>query len=670
MPVELRKIPQAFLLVLALSSCADNVDNTNQTQSADLNSSTYQVWPAVAENAAIEAQAYRLLLQASFGPTPESLEQVSELGIDKWVEQQLNAPSAYDDRQDGHKTHLQRTISIAQAVEPTTRWYSSAVFNQFGSANVLKYQMAAWWENALGLHPEHSLHGSDQLRQRVAFALSQILVASPGEFPLLKRRGEAQAYYYDLLARNAFGNFRTLLGEVARSPAMGIYLSHHGNRKADLEKGTRPDENFAREIMQLFSIGLYQLNLDGSPDRDANPETYPDAGDKLVNTYSQRDVEELAKIMTGWDMTDNPVFGNDNVNHGNLVRPMEFNPTWHEDEIAEGGDGYVVLLGERLALNAGVDGSALNQTLDLLFRHPNVGPFISHQLIMRLVTSNPSPDYISRVARVFNDNGSGVRGDLKAVTRAILLDEEARAPAYTGIAHYGKVKEPLLAWSQLLRAFGAVPLDNWRSPDNTAVKGVYWHPRPEAHLLQAPMRSPSVFNFYNPDFIPGAAYFSNNKVVSPELQIQTEHMLLRYSNLVEMLLTEMEKNSIRTHRSLANHASQYDHNDHLALLINFDRELAVFELALDGDRNGDFANMHAFDRQGVPYREQAIDALLVHLDRLLLGHTMTPQYHAALREYLLRGEDLMDADDKMSALNLVKNAVRMLVTSSTYILQK
>lgn len=651
-----------FILVIvvafSLSSCGDSSGSLTQDDgTVDIS----------------HEEAYRLLLQATFGPTAHDLEQVKLIGIKAWVNQQLSTSSAYDAENDAHQTHFERTTDIARSVEPTAAWDDTSIFNQStASANVLKYQMAAWWENAIGLHPVNTRHGRDQLRQRVAYALSQIMVASPGEIPILKYRGEAQAFYFDILARNAFGNFRTLLGQVARSPAMGIFLSYQGNRKSDLSQGTRPDENFARELMQLFTIGLYQLNLDGSPNRDNNPATHPDAGNKLVPTYTQTDIEELAKVMTGWDMFGNPKFGSDGLSHGNLARPMEFTANWHEDELAEGGDGYVTVLGKYFSLNSGADSSGLDGALDLLFNHPNTGPFISRQLIMRMVTSNPSSAYIARTASVFNDNGHGVRGDLKAVIRAILLDEEARTPRYTLQGHYGKIKEPVLAWSQLLRAFSATPLNGWKSLGNHPVEGVYWHPHPERQLLQAAMRSPSVFNFYSPDYKPGGSYFSDNSIVSPELEIRTEHVLLAYSNLVYSLVNDMEKNSITKimNRSVDSHAAHYRHSNNLILMISFDKELAIFEQALDGDKDGNFSNMKATASDGIPFKEKAVDALLVHLDQLLLGNAMQAKYRAAMKEYLLKSNDLNHENNFIAAHRIIKNAVHLMATSSAYMLQK
>lgn len=618
------------------------------------------------------AKAHRLLQQATFGPAPAEIASIMTQGETAWVDAQLAKPSAYDSASDAHQTHLQRLVEIATAAEPSTNWNTGASFNQaIALHSVDEYQMATWWENVLG-HPTKTAHGSDQLRQRIAFALSQILVVSNKEAPL-ERRGEGLAFYYDILARNAFGNYRDLLDEVARSPAMGIYLSHQGNRKTDLVNSTRPDENFARELIQLFTIGLYELNLDGSTNRDGNPNSYPDAGSNIVPSYTQEDVSEMAKVMTGWDLVGNNRYGNSNSTQGNYTTFMEFTASEHENEVAEGGDGNVTVLGQSFSLNAGTDGSGLDAALDVLFNHPNIGPFVSKHLIMRLVTSNPSSAYIARVASVFNNNGQGVRGDLRAVVRAILLDEEARDIDQRQSPTFGKPKEPLLALTQFLRAFEVRPLDGWIGrDDSTVVNGVYWYKYPEGDFGQGALRSLSVFNFYDPDFVPSDDYFSQNMLVAPELQIQTDQILVEMNNAIYAFINTYERNKVEVinGNTLATFAATKKFSTDGLLLIDFGDELAVYEQALDGDANGDFANMEATAPDGIRYKEKAIDALLTHLDQLLLGETMTTEYRAALKHYLMAGTGSKHSNNFTEAWINTKDAVRLMVTSSEFMVQK
>ena len=639
----------------------------------DLVSDSQDDFPTDITKVATKAKAHRLLVQASFGPTQEELAQVEATGISAWINTQLNKSSAYDNPNDNHKTHLERVIQMALALEPAEDWMENTVFNRsLASFNVNKYQMATWWENTLG-HPTNTAHGSDQLRQRIAYALSQILVVS-NSAPPLDRRAEGLAFYYDILAKNAFGNYRTLLGEMARSPTMGMYLSHQGNRKTNLAEATSPDENFARELIQLFSIGLHELNLDGSPNRDTYPNTYPDTGSNVVPTYTQEDVTEMAKVMTGWDLVGNSRYGNSTNRQGDYTTFMEFTASEHEDEIAESGDGSVTILGQPFALNSGADGSGLDSALDLLFQHANVAPFVSRHLIKHLVTSNPSSDYVARIATVFNNNGSGVKGDLKAVVKAILLDDEARNEANIQVSSFGKAKEPILALTQFLRAFKVRPLDGWISKDSsTVVNGVYWYRKPQVHFGHAPLRSPSVFNFYSPGFIPSDSYFSQNKLVAPELQIQTDQILVEMNNRILTMINSYEKNRIITQKglSLAAYAATKKFSSESLFLFDFDKELAVYEQALDGDTDGDFANMELTNPDtGLRYKEGAIDALLEHLNQLLLGGTMTTKYRAAFKHFLMSSSGSRNSNDAKEAWINIKDAVRFIVTSNAFMIQK
>jgi uncharacterized protein (DUF1800 family) len=334
--------------------------------------------------------------------------------------------------------------------------------------------------------------GPDQLRQRVAFALSEIFVVS--QLGALVQAPYAVADYYDVLARNAFGNYRDLLQEVTLHPAMGVYLSMLGNEKPNPALNIRPDENYARELMQLFSIGLVELNIDGT--------VMTDTGGQPIPTYDQSIIEGFAHVFTGWHYAGAPSFELAFRNDNNQTVPMQLYPDFHDT-------GEKKLL-NGVTLPAGQTGDQdLSMALDNIFNHPNVGPFIAIRLIHRLVTSNPSPGYVARVASVFNDNGLGERGDLGAVVRAILMDEEARPELHMEID--GKIKEPLLRLTQL-----------WRAYDGASQSGVF--PLAPAYIIfgQGPLQSPSVFNFFSPFYAP-AGEIRNSGLVAPELQIATEY---------------------------------------------------------------------------------------------------------------------------------------------------
>lgn len=614
--------------------------------------------------------AHRLLTQSTFGATEEEIDRVVKIGVNAWVEEQLNSASAYDNDTDDHRTHLERTEEIAFIAEPLVPWVGEDyAFNSGGGVpiwNVTQYQMSAWWENALG-HPTNTLHGSDQLRQRVAYALSQLLVVS-GRGPRLGFRGDSLAYYYDLLAKNALGNYRTLLGDISRSPTMGAYLSYQGNQKADPIRSTRPDENFARELIQLFTIGLVELNLDASPNRDANTETYPDTGNSQVASYTQDDVVELSKVMTGWDVKDNNSYGNTNMGGVPYATAMEFHPEYHEDEVAAGGDGNVTVLGETFALNSGNDGSGLDTALDVIFQHPNIGPFVSKSLIMNLITSNPSSAYVARVASVFNNNGEGVKGDLKAVIGAILYDTEARNQD----DNFGKLKEPFLVFTQLLRTFNATPLD-WQGPTSgfsqdarALVTGVYSYRNPEDDFGQAPLRADSVFNFFQSDYVPSQEYFSQNGLVSPEAQIKTDGNILSTHNNLAQHFQNLEKNWINDIRNQTLSEFSADRRDHTTnIMVNYDDVYDLFEQALEGDNNGDFANIAS-----TLDRERAIDALLVYLDKVMLGNSMDGAFRLSLRTFLLSKTNYGPDNNVHDVYILVNETIRFIATSTTYFVQK
>ncbi len=408
-------------------------------------------------------EAFQLLNQSTFGATESEANTVIAMRQEAWIDDQMSKPASLQ------LPHMQ----IVGQQQPNMDF------------QLQKDRVDIWFRN--------SLNGEDQLRQRVAFALSEIMVVS--QLGALNNSPFALADYYDVLARNAFGNYRNLIEEVTLHPAMGVYLSMLGNEKPDAALNIRPDENYARELMQLFSIGLVELNNDGSQKLD--PSGNP------ISTYTQEIIEGFAHIYTGWTWAGSPSFRQSRQTRLNQVVPMELWDDFHDT-------GSKMLLDE-FVQPAGQGGvSDLSAALDNVFNHPNVGPFIAIRLIQRLVTSNPSPAYVSRVASVFNNNGSGVRGDLGAVVKAILMDAEARQAAAT--EQSGKIKEPLLRLTQLWRAYGATS-NSGRFP----LDFVYFI------FGQGPLQATHVFNFFSPFYAPpGEIQDSGN--VSPELQIATEYL--------------------------------------------------------------------------------------------------------------------------------------------------
>jgi len=344
----------------------------------------------------------------------------------------------------------------------------------------------------------------DALRKRVALALSEIFVASTTGINI-HWRPFAMAAYWDTLAANAFGTYRSLLNAVTLNPAVGVFLNTRGNQKEDPVSGRQPDENYAREVMQLMSIGIYSLNMDGS--------LMLDASGKPIETYNQSTVTNLAKAFTGLDF-DNT--GATAINLLQLKTPMAMNASRHST-------AEISFLGTTIAANT--DGTAaLKTTLDTIANHPNVAPFISKQLIQRLVTSNPSAAYVGRVSAVFTDNGNGVRGDLKAVVKALLLDTEARSDTMMMQPTWGKLREPMVRMVQWARTFNATSTSgNWKIGD-LSDSGT--------RLGQSPLRSSSVFNFFRPGYVPPNTALASAALVGPEFQITNESTVAGYINFM------------------------------------------------------------------------------------------------------------------------------------------
>ena len=439
---------------------------------------------AAAETPATRDEAARFLTQASFGPTEADIDRVMAVGYRAWIDEQLALPAT------SHRATWEATDTALKAT---------------GSAAGQDQVFETFWKQAVT--------GPDQLRQRVAFALSQIFVISMvdgnvGDNP------RAVAAWMDMLGSDGLGTYRQLLESVSRHPMMGYYLSHLRNQKADARTGRVPDENYAREVMQLFSVGLVELNEDGTA--------------KGGDTYTPADIAGLAKVFTGWswscpDWPDNGCFFNGQVSGvsdpDRSFKPMLGYAQYHSTEAK-------TFLGTTIAAQSSSDpAGSLAAALDAIAAHPNVGPFIGRQLIQRLVTSNPSPEYVAAVSRAFANNGSGVRGDLKAVVAAVLMHPEARRQSDTA----GKVREPVLRLSALLRAFPyASETGRWRvgNTDN-----------PATSLGQTPLRSPSVFNFYRPGYVAPGTASGNAGLVAPELQIAHETSAAGYVNYLRDALS-------------------------------------------------------------------------------------------------------------------------------------
>jgi len=483
--------------------------------------------------------AARVALHASLGVTAAEIDEIDQLGAAAWLDRQIATPN------DGTSVEFFSSRGLDR-IDQNGHWRSDLIFDPM-----------IW---------AHLFEGGNAVRKRMALALSEIFVVSVAGIDL-PWKAQAVGAYWDILNAHAFSNFRTLLEAITLSPAMGAYLNMMGNRVADPSTGRVPDENFAREIMQLFTIGLFELNLDGSRVL-INGQPVP--------TYSNADVEGLAKVFTGFDLdyggiaiVPSPIGGWAVPDVELVRRPMtsrhrRWSPAQQQSTHSP---EEKMFLGTRIPAGTGPNRS-VKLALDWLANHRNVAPFISKQLIQRLVTSNPSPSYVARVASVFNNNGKGSRGDLGAVFKAIILDPEALDPSGVTNPFFGKVREPMLRFAQWGRTFRA------RSTSGA------WSIRPlnlETLLNQSPFRAPSVFNFFRPDYTPPRSQASANGMAAPELQIATDNAVANYVNFIHRTVHDMVywyqdiKPDLQYELSLA--------SDPLALLDHLDLVLTAGQLS-------------------------------------------------------------------------------------------
>ena len=430
-------------------------------------------------------EAARFLIQASFGATQPSIASVQRLGYGGWIEAQFDAHGPTARERFGERLYRRPRIAGRH-------------FRDF------------FWERAL--------YGEDQLRMRVMFALSQIVVIASDDVD--SYQPVAFANYLDMLHRASFGNYCDLVREVTMSPMMAHYLTYYGNMKADPETGRAPDENYAREVMQLFTIGLEELNLDGSP--------------RGQETYTARDVEGLAAVFTGLASPASE-FAKARLRFATADAPLTGYPAFHEP-------GPKRFLGTTIPGGLSAEES-VSRALDHLLAHPNVAPFIARQLIQKLVVSNPSASYIERVATVFNEGrftmpsgkvvGAGRRCDMKATVSAILLDPEARDRAYRADPTYGKIREPVLRIASIIRALSDPAAT---APEDAAPRDTEVLRMRHASHNQLVFSPPSVFGFYRPGYVAAGTEAARAGLVAPEMQVFTSEHAIAQHGLVQMLL--------------------------------------------------------------------------------------------------------------------------------------
>jgi uncharacterized protein (DUF1800 family) len=437
-------------------------------------------------------EAARFLAQATLGFDMDMMDQVLDIGFEAWIDSQFTIPAGY------LTDTMQQIFNESRAI-----WISNGNDSTNYPSRPNRVHMGyAWWQV--------SVRGQDALRQRLAEALSQIIVVSLESN--LSGLSLGESAYFDLLIQHAFGNYEDLMQDISLNAGMGIWLTFVNNPKTDTVNMSFPDENYAREHMQLFTIGLDMLNADGTPQLDT-------AGNRIP-TYYNDDIAQFAKIYTGLSYGDridgNPPYWGMGMYNADLVVPLIMYEEHHEPGPKYLLNGYVVPGGQ-----TGLED--ITEAITHLFSHPNVGPFISKQLIMRLVKSNPTPAYVGAVAAAFNDNGSGVRGDMKAVIKAILLHPEARSCSWVQDPQQGRLQEPVLRKTMFAKLF----------PPISPLPGKYWNDSyyDIFYSDMHPMRSPSVFNFYPPSFAPNGP-ISDQGLVAPEFGLYTSRTSIGYANQV------------------------------------------------------------------------------------------------------------------------------------------
>ncbi|WP_294047773.1 DUF1800 domain-containing protein [Sphingomonas sp.] len=489
---------------LALAACGDS-GGTSPTASAPTP-------PPVAIVPLTETQASRFLGQATMGATRTTVDALVSRGIDGWLTDQF-------------------------AMTRATSHFDWLVANGYNAAANINSQAGfdtTMWRQLI-VEP-------DQLRQRMGMALLDMLVVGINGVNT-SWQAFAAAAYLDVLLNNAFGNFRDIMDGITTNVAMGSFLTFLGNRKANTTTGAEPDENYARELMQLFTLGLYQLNMDGSVKTSGT-------GDPLY-TYTQADVSGLARVFTGLTYASS-----DNTTPDRLKVPMVMQASINET-------GTASFLGTS---TSGGGTAAIKVALDTIFNHANVPPFVSKQLIQRLVTSNPSAAYVSRVANTFANNGSGVRGDMKAVIRAILTDSEARSDTALTATSSGKLREPILRLTGWARAFNvASPANTWPFGDTSSQS---------SRIGQSPGRSPTVFNFFRPGYSPPATAISAAGLVAPEFQITNEQSVVGYINYFQSVIANGSGDAKPDYTAILTKAS-----DSAALIAEVNTMLAAGQLS-------------------------------------------------------------------------------------------
>jgi len=571
----------------------ENSNKNSQTQSQSIAQSDYSYIPKGTD--LTDRMAVKFLNMATFGATPELIKDLKKEGVKKWIDKQLS--KEYNPQQE---SVLRRMIKMAEQID----------YNRFTNGG--RCSLEDWFKEDSGCYFNRGggfadlmrVHGStifnahasyeNQLRQRVAYALSQIIVVSQSNDSFFTYHSEALSYYYDILQKDAFAGYDQLLYDISLTPAMGVYLSFVNNQKAHEDTKTHttiyPDENYGREIMQLFSIGLFELNMDGTMKR---------VNGKRVSTYEQEDVMNISRVFTGLKYAHSSF--NAPMNRGVLTKPMVCDMDQHDTEPKE-------ILGETIS-GGGDCYQDIKSTISLLVNHQNIAPFIAKKLILRLTKSNPTTAYIQRVAEVFRDS----QGSLKETVKAVLLDSELwdDIKSDRGI----KIKEPYVAFIELLRAVDAKPLRqaSWGkvkiSNPGFFTNGLY------DRFGQWPTQSPSVFNFYSDDFVPDDNQFKIRGFVAPEAEIFTAGYNVKMINSINDILYY---NSVQIRR-----VSPEEHPERFA--SNYVRVYFEYKDIIDIFKKNGFGEDLDKGADNSQIKEQVTSKVIDYISEKFLGKKLSDQ---------------------------------------------
>lgn len=524
-------------------------------------------------------QTSRFLSKATFGATQSEVDTLTQTEASDWIKAEFAKPETL---------YLPTILAELAALNDGERLPRRRISDHFFDA---------------------AIAGEDQLRQRMVFALSEIFVVSNGgqlgNFPA------TMAHYMDALSTNAFGNYRDLMTDITYSPAMGIYLTYLANSKGDPDTGRVPDENYARELLQLFTLGLTELNVNGTEKLDFNGQP--------TEIFDNTDITGLAKVFTGLSYENNR-FGRFGQDRSATYKPLIIFPEFHSDLEKS-------FLGTTIPANTSGDES-ITMALDAIFAHPNLAPFVSRQVIQRLTASNPSSAYVERVATSFETGtytlpdgssiGTGQRGDMRAMISAILFDAEALLDPSTAPSNSGKIREPILRFIGWARAFNETTPDakDERNLNDTSAIG------------QHPFRSPSVFNFFRPGFVAPGTETGAAGLTAPELQIMNESSAIAYINFINNFIYDTARN------------------------ISGDA---------DGGINPDYTNALALADDA--------QALVDHIDLLLTGNSLSPNTRTRILDMMndIPIEAGSEDEDRQSRVRL---AITMTMTAPGYIVQK